>query len=180
MLINDINYATALFEIAKEEKKIKEYYEELVEISNIFENNKEFFIILKSFSFSLEEKEKIIDEALTKNNVSEMITNLIKLLIKKHKIGIFLNVFKQFEKLVFEHLDILKGFIYSAIELNEVQIKKIENFSAKKIGKKVILKNVVDSKLIAGVKIVIGNYVFENSIISQLEQIKKYIIKGDN
>lgn len=180
MISNDLNFAMALFDIAKEENKVQKYYDEILVVSEIIEDNPEFLKCLKSFSLSLEEKEKILDKTFLNNGVNEMIVNLMKLLVKKHKIHLFLDIIKKFEKMVLEDLGLLKGIVYSVVELSKEQMRKIENFTAKKVNRQVILKNIIDSNLIAGIKIVIGSYIFENSITSQLEQIKKHIIKGEN
>ena len=52
------------------------------------------------------------------------------------------------------------------------QIERIEEGIAKKLGHKVELKNVIDERLIGGVRVVIHDHVYDGSIKYKLETLQ--------
>ncbi|SYV91318.1 F0F1 ATP synthase subunit delta [Mesomycoplasma hyorhinis] len=57
------------------------------------------------------------------------------------------------------------------------QIHKIVNLLTQKLNKQIILEHRIDKNLLAGIKIVVDNYVFENSVASLLSQMTSDILK---
>ena len=85
----------------------------------------------------------------------------------------FKEIVKEITKLLNEELDIDEGFVYSTAELSKEQISKIEKAVGKKLGHEVELKNLVDERLIGGVRVVIHDHVFDGSIKYKLETLKE-------
>ena len=54
-------YAIALLSIAREENKIKEYVDEIQQIIDILNENKELVILLKNYGLSTSEKKETLD-----------------------------------------------------------------------------------------------------------------------
>jgi F-type H+-transporting ATPase subunit delta len=164
-------YASAIVSIAKDEKAYLKYKENLSSLLKVFLENIEIQKYLESYFVSDEEKFRLIDE-LTKPYKSENLSNFLKLLAKKHLIYQFKDIVKEVTKLLNEELDIDEGFVYSTEQLSPKQVEKIEEAIAKKLGKKVELKNVIDERLIGGVRVVIHDHVYDGSIKYKLETLK--------
>ena len=164
-------YASAIVSIAKDENKCNEYKDAFVSLLDVFRANPEVVKFLESYFVSDEEKYKLIDE-LTKSYKNENLSNFLKLLAKKHLIYKFKDIVKEITKLLNEELNIDEGFLYSTEELDKSQIERIENAVAKKLGHKVELKNLIDARLIGGVRVVIHDHVFDGSINYKLETLK--------
>ena len=164
-------YAAAIVSIARDENKCKEYKKTFASFSSVIFEHPEIAKYLESYFVKDEEKYAFVDE-LTKTYKSENFTNFIKLLCKKHLIYRFKDVEKEVNKLLNEQLNIDEGYLYSTEELSEKQIKKIEEAIAKRLGHEVELKNLVDPRLIGGVKVVIHDHVFDVSIKYKLETLE--------
>ncbi|UWD34568.1 F0F1 ATP synthase subunit delta [Mesomycoplasma molare] len=175
--IEKINgYALAIFQIALEEEKIKDYYKQTEKLKKIFTKEKELLLFLKSFEITLEEKENFID-TIFKTEIENNLLNVIKLLVKTHFIDYINEIFTKFEIKVLKYLNMKKAYVYSVYKLDKNQISKIKKFIESKINKKIILKQKIDKSLIAGLKIMVDDLVFENSIYSQLKEIKEFVLK---
>ena len=68
-------------------------------------------------------------------------------------------------------------FIYSPDTLNKETIEKISLIIGEKINKKIELENKIDPTLIGGFKIILKNDIYDTSISSQIENIKKVILE---
>ena len=164
-------YAAAIASIAKEEKKCEQYKSAFLSLLDAFRNNPDLVKYLESYFVSDDEKFKIIDE-LAKPYQSENLCNFLKLLAKKHLIYKFKDIVKEVLKLLNEELNIDDGFLYSTEQLSKEQISRIEEAVSKKLGHKVELKNIIDERLIGGVRVVIHDHVFDGSLNYKIETLK--------
>ncbi|MBN3534531.1 F0F1 ATP synthase subunit delta [Mycoplasma procyoni] len=176
---NHLNYSRALFDIALEENKLDKYYKQSLEVLDIFKNQQELIDFLRSFSIEQESKEEVITNVfLNELKFEEFLVNFLKLITKKHRILQINEIILDFEKIVLKHKNIAKGVVYSTKKVSKEKMAQIIEFVSKKLNQEVILENIIDQSLIAGIKIVIGDKIFENTIVSQLQQIKEHILKG--
>lgn len=164
-------YASAIASIAKDENKCEQYKKAFASLLDTFNGNEQLVKFLESYFIKDEEKYKIIDE-LTASFKSDNLTNFLKLLTKKHLINKYKDIVKEINKLLNEQLQIEEGFVYSTSLLSEEQKTRIEEAISKKLNQKVELKNVIDERLIGGVRVVIHDHVYDGSIKYKLENLQ--------
>lgn len=165
-------YAYAIVSIAKEENKCEEYKNALIMLLDVFRNEIETAKFLESYFISNEEKYKVIDESLRSINLPNF-TNFIKLLTEKHLISKYKDIVKEAIVLLNESLNIDDGFVYSTSKLSEEKMNEIELVISKKLNQKVELKNIIDPRLIGGIKVVVHDHVFDGSIKHKIENLKE-------
>ena len=172
-------YAAALVSLAKEEQKLEQYKVAVLSMKEVFDSNPEILKYLKSYFVKSEEKFKIVEE-LTKDFGLNNFTNFIKLLVEKHKIYLYKDIVSEITKDINFELDIYEGFVYSTEPLESSKILEISQVISQRIGKKVELKNRLDSRLIGGVKVVVHDHVFDGSIKYKLETMKEQLKERRN
>lgn len=165
-----IGYSLALFEIAKEEKKIKEFYSQSNLLISILESNKEFEALLDSFSLTDQEKIDIISKTFKGIDISFI--NSMSMLAIKNKFRHFREILSDLIKYLEDVLKIKQGIIYSTFALDSKKITQMENKVSKHLNCQVKLKNLIDKELIAGFKIIVDSIVIEDSIKSDLNLLK--------
>ena len=164
-------YASALVSIAKDENKCQEYKESALNLLDLFLEKPEIQKYLDSYFVSEDDKNSLIDKLCSSFELKNF-TNFIKLVTKKHLIYLYKDIVKKIVKLLNEELNIDEGFVYSTEELSKEQISKISDAVSKKLNHKVELKNVIDERLIGGVRVVINDHVYDGSIKFKLETLK--------
>lgn len=174
---NLIGYSLALFSIAKEENKVNEYFNDAKTLFNLFSNPDydPFIHILTSRNIAQSKKEKIINE--TFKSLDKYFLNFLKLLVSKNRFHLIKNIINLFINYCCDYLKIKEGIVYSSTLLSSPNIKSIEQKLSNQLECKVSLKNLLDKELISGIKIFLDNTVIENSVISDLEQIRN-VLKG--
>ena len=172
-------YASALLSIAREEKKVNEYKDAMKDLMVHFKNETNLQKYLESYFVNEEERFKFIDE-LVKPYKLNSLGSFLKLLSKKHRIFIFDKIAKEFIKDANEDLGILEGFIYSTEELTKDEIKKVEEAISKKLDNKVELKNLIDTRLLGGVKVVVHDHVFDGSLKGKLNSLRNNLNERRN
>ena len=69
-------YAIALLNIAREERKVKEYVDEVEQIGKLLVLNKDLLTLLKDYGLSTTEKKNLLTN-IFENKISEYILNLL-------------------------------------------------------------------------------------------------------
>lgn len=169
-----IGYSLALYEIAKEENKLNLFFEQSNTIILILNNDPEFETFLNNNNFSFDDKEKIIDKIFIDFHYSFI--NTMKILVIKRQFKYFKYILESLIKNLENDLNIKNGIVYSTEKLTLTKINNLQKKLSNEYKCKIFLKNLIDKELIGGFKIVIENSVIENSIKSNLENLKKDLI----
>lgn len=175
--INDLiyNWSFALFDLANDEGILKELTTDVVKVIKVLKRNKKYLEIINSYNLDLETKSKLIDEAFEGNHIH--LISFIKLASKAAVAKFLIPILVRFVEISNQKLNVKYGTIFTTMALDETFVKKFETKISKRLNAKVILRNEIDPRLIAGIKIKIDDYVVENSISGYLDDLKKTVIK---
>ncbi|QUH24957.1 F0F1 ATP synthase subunit delta [Serpentinicella alkaliphila] len=167
-------YAQALFEVAYEENKHKEIEEELLALINIFETNPSFFELLKTPLITVEEKKQVLTEVIG-GRVSTELFNFLNILLDKGREGFIFHISRHFKLLSDKVENITEAIAITAIPMNQDDLTRLEQKLSVVSKKKVKLVNEVDSSVIGGILIKIGDKVIDGSIRNRLWNIKQQL-----
>ena len=172
-------YAVALLSIAREEKKVQEYIDEVEQILEVLDQNDGFVRILKDYGLTNEEKKETIDVCF-KGKVREYILNTFYVVVDNNRGAIIEDVLKEFVKLGYKELNIKKGFVFTTIDLTKEELKQMEAKTSQMLNANVILQNKIDKNLVGGFKIQVDDFIIDQSIKRKLSDLKTTLLKrGD-
>ena len=169
------SYGLALFEIAKEEDRLKEFKQDLEFIQEALDQSHLKFFNQKMIS---QEDRIALLEKCFKENVQPMVLNFLKLLVVKGRMTNLFEIIKEYKELYNSALGIVEGIVFSTSILSDDQIKGIETAVSKKEGKKVLLTSKIDESLIGGIKVVIEDHVYDGSIKNKITSLQSELLKG--
>ena len=169
------SYGLALFEIAKEEDRLKEFKQDLEFIQEALDQSHLKFFNQKMIS---QEDRIALLEKCFKENVQPMVLNFLKLLVVKGRMTNLFEIIKEYKELYNSALGIVEGIVFSTSILSDDQIKGIETAVSKREGKKVLLTSKIDESLIGGIKVVIEDHVYDGSIKNKITSLQSELLKG--
>lgn len=169
-------YADSLFALAKEEKEVEAYTNDIHIIREVFEEDKSFVAFFSHVLVDDDIKYDLIDKSF-KGKIKEYSVNFLKVLIKKRRFRYILDICKTFQKISNEYLGIEEGILYTGFHLKEDEVKEIEQAISKKEAKTIILRQVVDKRLIGGIKVEIHNRVYDGSIQNKVEVLRRELLR---
>ena len=170
-------YGDALFAVACEEECIDEFFEAAVCVVDSLWANEEFIKLMNHPNIGKEEKIKIVEETFSQKIPKEII-GLMTLLIKKGHAKDMCAVFKYFIGLVKEEKKIGSARVVTAIELSGEQKEKVEQKLLETTSyEKFEMNYEVDSSLIGGMVIRIGDRIVDSSIRTKLYELSKNLRK---
>lgn len=168
-------YAEALFTLAQEENAVAQYQKDIEKVEAVFQDQSiiQFF---SHVSIRDENKYQVLEHCL-KGQIETYVYQFLLLLIKKRRIRYILLICQQFQQLCYDYLGIEVGKVWSAYELTQSELEKIQEAMSKKMQKKVLLKQMIDSHLIGGIKVEIDNHVYDNSLSYKMELLKQELLR---
>lgn len=172
-------YASALFEYAKEKNVLQQLSQELEVVSQVVKETNLLDEVFKHPKMTSEEKKTIVKTSFS-GKVSDAILNLLYILVDKKREDIFLSVVKDFNNLSNEDQGIAEAIVYSAKPLTDDEKEAIAQVFSIKAGKqKLLIENVVDKEIIGGLKVRIGDRVYDGSVANKLERLQQSMMYGN-
>lgn len=174
----DRRYALALYEVAKEKDKVDEYINDLREICDLIENNKDFYEVVKHPQISTKNKKRTFIN-IFKGKIDEELLSFLLILIEKDRILYLREKLNEMEKIDLERKNILSAVVKTAVPLLEREISDLQEKLEKQYNKKIIMTTEIDKSLLGGVYVRVGNDVIDGTIKSKLEEMKDIMLKRE-
>ncbi len=173
-----LKYAKGLFTVAKELGKIKEFGEQLKQIEELLDQMPDVLKALENPIYPPDLKMEIVNEILKAVQVDSEVERFLKLLVERRRIHIIKEIVAKYQLLVDEELNIARGEVIAAYPLSDEEKKELEEILKEILKKEVVLETKVDEDIIGGIKVQVGDLVFDGTIKRQLRKFKE-IIKGE-
>ncbi len=167
-------YAQALFEVGEETQTTSELYQELKQLVDILNENKDLYNFLKSPLIGREDKKNVMKN-IFENQLSKNMNNFLKIVIDKDRMSAIENIQESYKNLLNDKNNILEGTVITAVALNEKEIKDLEKNLSTKYNKNVTLTNVVDETILGGVLVKLGNEEIDGTVKTRLSKMKKQL-----
>ncbi|HOX15559.1 MAG TPA: ATP synthase F1 subunit delta [Smithellaceae bacterium] len=168
-------YARAFFEIAGEEKKLEQYYNELSQFSSIVAENKDLGGFLANPIFDEEAKKKVLEKIIGKLSLSKMTINFLNLLIDKKRIDVLPDIETCYRQLMDETLQKVRVTLKTAFPLSGEMQDYITSNLKKMTGQAVEVTVESDKSLLGGILIGVGDTLYDGSIKNQLNNMRNLL-----
>ena len=172
----DKRYALALYEVAEEKGKVEQYLNDLRQICNLIETNKDFYEVIKHPQINTRKKKQTIIN-IFKGQIDEELLSFLLILNEKDRILFLREKLNEMEKIDLERKNTLKGIIKTAVPLLDDELKQLKEIFEKKYDKNIIFEPEVDKNVLGGVYVRIGNDVIDDTVISKIHEIKDLMLK---
>ena len=108
----------------------------------------------------------------------ESFSNFLSIMIANKKVYFLDEVYKLFNDMVLEDKNTTIAEVETAFALSDTQKSDIVNSLTKKHGKKIQIHEVINGRLLAGIKISVNNEVTDYSVRNKLNLMKEQIINN--
>lgn len=176
--MNDVSkeYSEALFALATEESKEKEYAGALAVLKGLISENPKFIELLSSPCVPLSERKNVIDTVFKGGDgVETNVASFLKILCEKGHVGEIFDIIDETTNMLKAAEGVSTAYVTSAIELSDAERSALAGKLAKKLGHKVELVCDVDKSLLGGVIVRVDGNVIDGSLRYKLQNIKEII-----
>lgn len=172
-----LQYAQAIFDLAKENKSASDYYQALLVINNAIINDGEINKVFAHPSITLSEKKSILEKSLS-SNVDEVLIHFLFVLLDNNRLFELPLVIEAYKALLDEYENKMEVDVYSKYSLDTKAKEELVAKLEKHYQKTIILNEHLDDTVIGGVKIVSNKEVLDSSVLSTLDNMKNSLKKG--
>ena len=174
----DRRYALALYEVAESKDKVDEYIQDLREICELIDNNKDFYEVIKHPQVGTKQKKNTFIN-IFKGKIDEELLSFLLILIEKDRILFLKEKLNQMEIIDLERKNTYKGIVKTTIPLTEDEYNELVNKLEYRYKKRVILEQVIDESILGGIYVRVNNEVIDGTIKSRLDNLKKVMISTE-
>lgn len=170
-------YGDALFEVALESGQLDVYWDEAKAVKAAMAENPELFKLMSHPKIVKEEKVKIIEDIFA-GKVSAELVGLLRMIVEKGHFEEMDSVLDYFDDRVKEYKNIGTAYVTTAMELSEAQkaaVMKRLLETTKYL--KFEMHYAVDSAIIGGMVIRIGDRVVDSSVRTKLYDLTRELSK---
>jgi F-type H+-transporting ATPase subunit delta len=169
-------YAEALFEVARDKGKLDVVHDQLDQLADAIDGNRELQVFFFSPYFSSAEKRDGARRAVS--GAEPELLNFLELLIDKGRMPEIFRIRREFDELWKQENRRLDVTVTSAVELDPAVVAKIGEEIERQTGQKVDLASRVDDEILGGIVLQVGNMVLDASIRSRLEKLRKSVAQA--
>ncbi len=106
------------------------------------------------------------------SDLSPKLKNLLDVVIDNGRLSVLPEIASQFRALVNDRGGVADAHIVSAFPLDEAQQASLAKVLEKRFGRQLKTSITVDSSLIGGVRVTVGDEVLDTSVVARLEQMR--------
>jgi F-type H+-transporting ATPase subunit delta len=169
-------YARSLFEVAQERDLLDVIREQLGQFTKALDENRDLASFFFSPYFSAKEKKEALERAV--EGADPVLMSFLEVLIEEHRMPAIFRIRERYEVLWDEVNKLLPVEVTSAVELDEATVAAIGERIRQQTGSNVELSSRVDSAILGGIVLRVGNSILDASIRNRLNQLRNQVARA--
>jgi F-type H+-transporting ATPase subunit delta len=166
-------YARAAFNMAAESKDFSKWLSDLRKIASLMRDNAAL-AVLQNPEVSFDDKAELLSRRL--GDINPLALKLVSLLLYRGRLGIISDIADEYQRLLDDYHGVEGARtveIKTAIPIDDKDRLKIAQHLTDILNRPIVPKYEVDSSLIGGIVIRMGDRLIDGSIRSKLESLRK-------
>jgi F-type H+-transporting ATPase subunit delta len=165
-------YATALFELARDEKSVDAIKADLDRFDAMLADSADLTRLVRSPVFSADTQSKALAAVLDKAGISGISANFLRVLTKNRRLFAVSDVIRAFRALVARFKGEATADVTVAEKLSDKNLDALKTALKLVTGKDVALNVKVDPAIIGGLVVKLGSRMVDSSLRTKLNSIK--------
>ncbi|PTX57003.1 ATP synthase F1 subcomplex delta subunit [Litoreibacter ponti] len=165
-------YATAVFELSKEDKKLKQLEADVDTLDAALKDSADFRDLISSPLYSREQQAGAIEAIADKMKLTPTIANTLSLMANKRRLFVLPQLLGALRGLIADEKGEVTADVTAAKALTKAQQDKLAKSLKASVGKDVKINMAVDESLIGGLIVKVGSKMIDTSIRSKLSSLQ--------
>ncbi|MEN9061465.1 MULTISPECIES: F0F1 ATP synthase subunit delta [Ponticoccus] len=165
-------YATAVFEIVKENNELAALESNLDDLSAAIADSPELRDLLANPAYSRAEQQAAITAVAEKMGLTTVLRNTLGLMASKRRLFVVPHMVTRLRAMIADAKGEVTAEVTSATELSAAQRQQLADTIKSKFGKDVKINTTVDESLIGGLVVKVGSKMIDTSIRSKLNSLQ--------
>lgn len=165
-------YATALFELAEDEKALAELENDVGRFATLHDQSDDLQAFIRSPVYSAEEQVRAIEAVLNQAGIGGTVGNFFKVVARNRRLFAAPEIIAAFRRLVAKRRGNVTAEVTSAEPLSDAHVAALKDALKASLGKDVTLDTRVDPSLIGGLIVKVGSRMVDSSLRTKLSSLK--------
>jgi F-type H+-transporting ATPase subunit delta len=165
-------YASALFELAEEQRQLSAVETHLDAFQQLLDASEDLRRLIRSPVFSSEEQLAAISAVLERVGIDGLAANFLKLAARNRRLFAVPDMIKAFRAMCARARGEVEAEVTSAFPLKDEQMRLLKESLRGKVGKDVKVRAKVDPALLGGLIVKIGSRMIDSSLRTKLNSLK--------
>jgi F-type H+-transporting ATPase subunit delta len=166
-------YASALFDLAREQRQIETVEKDLTSFAAMLEGSEDLTRLVRSPVFTSDDQTKALNAILAKAGIGGLAANFLKLLAKNRRLFAAGDMIKSFRAIAARERGEVVAEVTSAHPLSAEQLAVLrDTLKTASLGKSMNIQAKVDPTLLGGLIVKIGSRMVDNSLKTKLSTLK--------
>jgi F-type H+-transporting ATPase subunit delta len=165
-------YATALFELALEQKALEQVAGDLNRFDEALDAFDELVRLVKSPVFTAEEQGRALAAILEQLKIDGLTKNFLLLVAKTRRLFATPDMIRAFRAMLARHRGEMSASVTAATKLTESQVTALKQALQAALGQEVMLEERVDPGLLGGLVVKVGSRMVDTSLRTKLNSLK--------
>ena len=165
-------YATAIFEISKEEKSLSKLEANLTDLAAALDDSEDLSDLIASPVLSRSDQKAAMSGVATKMGLEAVLQNGLALMADKRRLFVLPQLIAKLRDMIAEDKGEVTADVSSAKALTKAQSDKLAKTLKASVGKNVNINATVDESLIGGLIVKVGSKMIDTSIRSRLNSLQ--------
>jgi len=164
-------YATALLEIGAETGQLDALVAEIERAAQAYDTSTELRAAFDNPLVPAVAKKAILTDVMDRLSLGTTTKNAVALLLDRRRIRALPQISQRLREMAELRRGVLRAEVMTALPLPEEYFEKLQRELERITGRKVALDRKLDSSLICGVVVRVGDTVYDGSVIARLKQL---------
>lgn len=165
-------YATALFELALEQRALDQVAVDLDRFNEALDAFDDLLRLVKSPVFSAEEQGRALAAILKELKIEGLTRNFLLLAAKNRRLFATPDMIRAFRAMLARHRGEMSATVTAAAKLTESQVTALRQALKAALGKEIMLDERVDAGLLGGLVVKVGSRMVDTSLRTKLNSLK--------
>lgn len=171
------SYAEALADAAEAQDMLAAAGDDLRAFATLASESRELTALFASPAVARDDKSKVLEALLERAAPMPLVANLLRVMQRNHRMHIIGDVAEAFDREVDRRSGAVTAEVTSAAPLSDAERQLLETRLAAASGHRVRLTFATDPELIGGVVTRVGSVIYDGSVRTQLDSIRRRLSK---
>ncbi len=165
-------YATALFDLAVEQRALKDVEADLDRIAALIEESADLKRLIVSPVFSAEDQARAVGAVLARAEIGGLAANIARVMAANRRLFVLPAVITAFKRMAARQRGEVAAEVVSAEPLAQHHVAELKAALKASLGKDVTLSARVDPSLIGGLIVKVGSRMIDDTLKTKLSLLK--------
>ena len=165
-------YATAVFELAQEEKSLEALEKDFTALKTMIRESADLARLVRAPVFSSDDQKKGMDAILHRMEAAPLTRRFVLTLAAKRRLFALTDIIGSFESLLARHRGEVTADVVSARALSDAEAAELKSVLKAKLGRDARLDARVDPTLLGGLIVKVGSRMIDSSLRTKLNGLR--------